>query len=390
MQKQYKQTNRNLSGNSRNVRAFHCRRLMRTTSVVGPGGGGAMYHATVNPRDPNEVLVACDMTGSYISHDGGHSWRMFNLRGTVRFFAFDPVQPRTIYAGTQALWRSTDDGVSLEDGLACPVDSARCSDGFRSRRRDHRFRRRSGGRDRRTGHRPVGFAHAVLLQASRTRSRRFFYPAMPARRGRRIHDLPEHRERCGLTQTPTRRPGPLYRLEDGESRSGSRASGQDRPAPKDVIFTDISAGFSQAQGIMLYATAESGIFLSWDGGASWIASPLPGTERKFALSRRVCTILNRPMSPTAIFSSTGVHGWAWRERGTVGIPGHWCGRKQDVLRQTFTMPGFRSRLAWSGKIRWKSGVADQDPELCYRHGLRPHHDHDRWRSDLDRRLFQKR
>jgi hypothetical protein len=78
--------------------------------VVGPGGGGAMFHPTIDPRDANEVLVACDMTGAYISHDGGHSWRMFNLRGTVRFFAFDPLRPHVIYAATKALWRSTDDG----------------------------------------------------------------------------------------------------------------------------------------------------------------------------------------------------------------------------------------------------------------------------------------
>src|SRR5450631_1819425 len=90
-------------------------------TVVGPGGGGAMYHATISPHDPNEVLVACDMTGAYISHDGGHVWRMFNLRGTVRFFAFDPVRPHTIYAGTQVLWRSTDDGVSWK--LLWPIPS---------------------------------------------------------------------------------------------------------------------------------------------------------------------------------------------------------------------------------------------------------------------------
>src|SRR5215472_14753081 len=74
--------------------------------IVGPGGGGAMFHPTVSPHDPREMLVACDMTGSYITHDAGHSWRMFNLRGPVHFFAFDPNEPRTIYAGNQALWRS--------------------------------------------------------------------------------------------------------------------------------------------------------------------------------------------------------------------------------------------------------------------------------------------
>ena len=51
--------------------------------VVGPGGGGAMFHATISPHNLNEVLVACDMTGSYITHDGGKSWRMINLRGPV-------------------------------------------------------------------------------------------------------------------------------------------------------------------------------------------------------------------------------------------------------------------------------------------------------------------
>ncbi len=62
------------------------------------------------------------MTGSYITHDGGHSWRMFNLRGTTKFFAFDPLAPHTIYAETIGLWRSTDDGVSWR--LIYPPTSA--------------------------------------------------------------------------------------------------------------------------------------------------------------------------------------------------------------------------------------------------------------------------
>ncbi len=80
--------------------------------IVGPGGGGAMFHVTINPKDRNEVLLSCDMTGAYISHDGGHHWRMFSLRGSVHFFAFDPSQRHTLYAATEALWKSTDDGES--------------------------------------------------------------------------------------------------------------------------------------------------------------------------------------------------------------------------------------------------------------------------------------
>src|SRR6266550_445375 len=78
--------------------------------VLGPGGGGAMFNPTISPHDPNTVLVSCDMTGAYITHDGGQSWRMFNLRGVVRFFVFDPLDPKVMYAQATGLWRSTDAG----------------------------------------------------------------------------------------------------------------------------------------------------------------------------------------------------------------------------------------------------------------------------------------
>ncbi|MCX6638311.1 MAG: hypothetical protein NT090_24935, partial [Acidobacteria bacterium] len=79
-------------------------------SVVGPGGGGAQFTPTVSPHDPNVVLVACDMTGTYISKDGGISWRMFNLRGRSSLLVFDPVDPDVIYVKTIGLWRSADRG----------------------------------------------------------------------------------------------------------------------------------------------------------------------------------------------------------------------------------------------------------------------------------------
>src|SRR5215510_14027111 len=78
--------------------------------VLGPGGGGAMFHPTVSPHDLDTVLVSCDMTGAYISHDGGKSWRMFNLRGVVEFFVFDPNDKKVIYAQATGLWRSSDNG----------------------------------------------------------------------------------------------------------------------------------------------------------------------------------------------------------------------------------------------------------------------------------------
>lgn len=78
--------------------------------VLGPGGGGAQFRPTVSPHDSDRVIVSCDMTGAYLSNDGGDSWRMFNLRGVVSFVVFDPVKPDVIYAKTMALWRTTDGG----------------------------------------------------------------------------------------------------------------------------------------------------------------------------------------------------------------------------------------------------------------------------------------
>ncbi|MGE5644211.1 MAG: hypothetical protein ACM336_00325 [Acidobacteriota bacterium] len=80
--------------------------------VIGPGGGGTMIGPTISPHDTNLVVEHCDMTGAYITHDAGQSWRMFNLRTVVQTFAFDPKNPRVIYAGNMGLWRSEDTGKS--------------------------------------------------------------------------------------------------------------------------------------------------------------------------------------------------------------------------------------------------------------------------------------
>ncbi len=77
---------------------------------VGYGGGGAMFYPAVSPFDPDFALVACDMTGSYVTYDGGEKWRMFNLGHPVSFFLFDPNDSNVVYANAAALYKSTDKG----------------------------------------------------------------------------------------------------------------------------------------------------------------------------------------------------------------------------------------------------------------------------------------
>lgn len=81
-----------------------------TWGFAGYGGGGAMFNPAVSPHNANYAYVACDMTGSFVTYDGGLSWRMFSLRGPVKYFVFDPVDSNIVYAKSIALFRSSDRG----------------------------------------------------------------------------------------------------------------------------------------------------------------------------------------------------------------------------------------------------------------------------------------
>lgn len=83
-----------------------------TWRILGPGGGGCVHLLTVNPHRPDTMVVSCDMTAGYITHDGGESWREFNLKSRQHSYAFDPHDPNTLYAGSSGLFRSRDNGRS--------------------------------------------------------------------------------------------------------------------------------------------------------------------------------------------------------------------------------------------------------------------------------------
>ncbi len=110
--------------------------------IIGPGGGGAQYIPTINPADPNHVFIRCDMTGAYVTEDGGETWRMFNLRTVVRDFEFDPSRPDTVYACNSGLYRSDDRGRHWS--LVYPDPDDVIEETMRGDHADHRFKTKSG------------------------------------------------------------------------------------------------------------------------------------------------------------------------------------------------------------------------------------------------------
>jgi photosystem II stability/assembly factor-like uncharacterized protein len=93
-----------------------------TWGFTGYGGGGAMFYPAVSPHDPDYAFVACDMTGSFVTYNGGLSWRMFSLRGPVKFFVFDPVNPDIVYANSIALFKSIDRGKTWDILYPVPAE----------------------------------------------------------------------------------------------------------------------------------------------------------------------------------------------------------------------------------------------------------------------------
>ncbi len=81
--------------------------------VIGPGGGGGVLKPTVSPFNENFVMTHCDMTGVYISQNGGQSWKMKNLWNVPDDFEFDPSDSATVYIATRGFLHSEDRGSGI-------------------------------------------------------------------------------------------------------------------------------------------------------------------------------------------------------------------------------------------------------------------------------------
>lgn len=332
--------------------------------VLGPGGGGAMFNPTISPHDPDTVLVSCDMTGSYITHDGGRSWRMFNLRGVTQFFVFDPIDSKVIYAQGIGLWRSNDSGETWK--LVYPDPRNIKSIVMRS---DHADEELVAAPD------PLGTIAALAVDPSDSKTLyaagdkdhlELFVSRDWGASWKALTPLPEAPSRIWIDPRSPRDSRTLFiagqRFLTIESASGLRSF----PAPRSVRFTSVSLGFTSAPDPIVYGTSEEGIFVSKDSGKNWQLLSLPGSGAKV---RAVASSRDNGNTAYVSYSDLSLGGKIWMgvaktQNGGASWKLVWkeANAPAPNVHDAWITPQFG--VDW-GENPLQIGVSDHDSNLAY-------------------------
>ena len=331
-----------------------------------------MFHPVISPHDPNTVLVACDMTGSYITHDSGKSWRMFNLRDPVQFFALDPSNSRIIYAATKALWRSADRGETWK--LVYPSPPTIKEIQMNS---DHADETIVADPD------PLGIInafevdpdddHILYAVATRQKHSALFKSRDFGNSWNQLTQVPALADHLWIDPRSPQESRTLIIV--GKDFVAVRNSVELRVSPTPAEFTDAAAGFREANAV-LYATSDNGVYLSKDLGATWRMAELPGKE---ARAVAVATSLHHPdvayvsyehMRDESSSNSTPRAGAEWFGVAKSSDSGStW----QLVWKEKDRHPAANIRDAWITEQfgpEWAGnplalGVGEQNPNLVY-------------------------
>ncbi len=311
-----------------------------------------MFLPTVSPHDPNLVLEHCDMTGSYISFDAGRSWRMFNLRGTVSAFAFDPQDRNAIYAGNHAVWQSMDTGKTWRMVLPDPARNT-----VEHMRDDHAA--------------PVLTTSDPAYPGSRVR-----FIAVDPKDSNRIYAL--FANRWLVSSGDRGRTWSRLRQFPLETALAMYFDGPLRVVTESAVFTVRGQEWERAPGPpgaptqsasggrgLLYTVSASGIDISEDGGKTWrrAQDPLPENPRFLAVA---CSAYH-PRTAYAAFA-----GWRVGEDNFFGIAKTTDGgRRWTPVYQESRKPAANVERAWiedfyggTGPVR-DLGVSPSDPDVCY-------------------------
>lgn len=312
---------------------------------LGPGGGGALFHPTVSPHDPRTALIACDMTGNYITTDAGGHWRNFNLGAPVEFFLFDPTDPRLIYAKAGALFRSSDGGTTWARFFPSAITKITMGD-------DHASP---------TYHVAGGPRGEVGAMAIDPEDSRVLYLAIGSglwlsRDGgagwQAAGELPARPQWMWIDPRSSRGDRTLYVA--GRDAIHRREAGSWRAGASPGTFTDVTGSPPR-----LYATAGGAIFVTGDGGVTWSPSSLPGFRG------RATAIAASPTRPdVAYVSYSDLRAPIRATRGvakTVDGGRHWTPVWRNIRDAWLTE---RFDAEWVGNPLGL-GVAPGSPDVVY-------------------------
>jgi photosystem II stability/assembly factor-like uncharacterized protein len=313
--------------------------------IIGPGGGGSMFHPTISPHDPRTVAVACDMTGSYITHDGGESWSIFNLGDPVQFFVFDPIDERVIYAKANGLFRTADRGETWTRFFPRDVQSITMGD-------DH-----AAGRL----HTASGLSGNVTAMAVDPEESRFLYLVLDGAlwtsydagaNWQKSGDLPGPAN--GLWIDPHSFKGDRTVYAAGGSALYIRQDSRWRTAPLPGQASEI-AGTPP----IFYATIAGKIHVTTDGGAKWHESSLPGFQGQ---AGTLGVSAQHPEVAYVAYSGlrTPIRS-TWGVARTIDAGAHWEPVYENV-RDAWLADRFGA--GWAG-VPIGIGVAPTAPQVAY-------------------------
>lgn len=333
--------------------------------TIGPGGGGALFLPTVSPTDPNRVLVACDMTGAYISDNAGQSWRMFNLRGRVRFFAFDPHDASVIYAASVGLWRSADAGRTWQ--LAYP--NPKSITGI-ARANDH------AGESLMTNGQSSGQITALAIDPSNSRA---LYAALRMGDSNQIQFSPDGgaswqvaASSPGIVHTISIDPHSdnVYAAGDNFIVARRKGSWQNSPVSQTASpLIAFAASFPTSGDPLFYAATQTSVLVSQDA-IHWTPLSLPGSSAK------IRTIAGSPTDANVLYVSysdleEGLPGFKKKFFGVMRTTDQ--GRSWQLVWKESDQPAANLHDAWVSPLfgpGWAEnpiglGVAASDPNLVY-------------------------
>ncbi len=342
--------------------------------VIGPGGGGGNFLPTISPHDPRCVLVSCDMTGAYISRDGGESWRMFNLGGSLHFFLFDPVDSKVIYAKTT--------GGIPEMRSDRPTSSATL---FRSADAGRTWRLlRTDSPTNQLGGSPTALAidpeDSAILYAAFQKDQDFDLRISHdlGKTWAKVANLPDGGDKIFIDPRSPRQDRTLYVIgansvavrEGRRWRSGQTLKDVESYAGRPELHGGIvSAGFPEKGGeLVVYMIAGGTLHISEDGGGSWRESPLPGSSSPLTVVA-VATSLWHPDVAYVSYNN--------RRRGADALYGVAKttdrGHTWDLVWKESTMSAPNIHDSWMSERFGPSwggnptdlGVAPASPDICY-------------------------